>query len=689
VRGQARLLLTNPDMLHVSILPAHNRWADFFANLRFVVVDEIHTYRGVFGSHVANVLRRLRRIAAHYGAAPRFLLTSATIANPAELAERLVEAPVALVDQDGSSHGPRHFLIYNPPLIEPQLGLRRSVLQEAIRLAGDLLHNEIQIILFGRSRRAVEVIYRYLQDETSQAVRSYRSGYLPGERREIERGLRSGSVRAVVATNALELGIDIGGMGAALLAGYPGSIAAAWQQAGRAGRGDDPALVVLLASANPLDQFIAHHPEYFFGRSPEAALVNPDHLLILLNHVQCAAYELPFQAGEAFGRYPAGRLLELLDYLASTGLLRPSNGRYYWASPEAPTRQVSLRSASPQRILIQQEGQTIGEVDLPSACWMLHPGAIYLHAGQSFLVDHLDLHSQVAAVRPVDTDYYTEPQTDTTVQLLNRLDQSMPPGAVAAYGEIQVTSQVTAFRKVQWYTHQTLGFGQVDLPPDVLLTTGYWLSLLPGTVDALRAEGLWRSDPNQYGPNWEKQRQLARARDQFRCQVCGLIEQGRSHDVHHKVPFRTFTSYLEANQLANLVTLCPACHRRVETAVRIRSGLSGLAFVLGNLAPLFLMCDSADLGVHADPESPLADGAPSVVLYDRVPAGIGFSQRLFHIHPELIQAARRLVSACECQDGCPSCVGPGGEMGLGAKRETLAILEKLASENALGNPEAL
>ncbi|HEX7973878.1 MAG TPA: Zn-binding domain-containing protein, partial [Anaerolineales bacterium] len=311
--------------------------------------------------------------------------------------------------------------------------------------------------------------------------------------------------------------------------------------------------------------------------------------------------------------------------------------------------------------------------------WMVHPQAIYLHEGQSYLVEALDLEARVARLRPVETDYYTEPRSETTVALVTKSAEAQVKGASIAYGEIRVTTQVIGYRQVRWYTHEQLGLGELDLPPSELETTGYWLALDDATVARLVEQGLWTNAPNEYGPGWAALRDRARERDGYRCQVCGGLEQGRAHDVHHKIPFRTFASAEQANQLSNLVTLCPSCHRKVETNVRVRSGLAGLAFVLGHLAPLFLMCDTRDLGVHSDPQSPLAEGRPAVVLYDQAPGGIGFSQRLFELHGELIARAYELVLACECADGCPSCVGPGGENGQGGKRETLAILEALNS----------
>jgi DEAD/DEAH box helicase domain-containing protein len=701
IRKNATILFTNPDMLHTGILPHHTNWGDFFRNLRFVVIDEMHTYRGVFGSHVANVVRRLKRVAKFYGASPQFILTSATIGNPQELAGRLIEAPVTLINVDGSARGERHFLVYNPPVVDPALGIRKSSTQESVRLAQDLLAQNVQTVVFARSRRSVEILLTYLQGNKEREVtaktrspippspapiRGYRSGYLPSQRREIERGLRDGSIRMVVATNALELGIDIGGLEAALLVGYPGTIASTWQQAGRAGRGDDPAVAVFVATANPLDQFLAHHPDYFFARSPEQALVNPDHLIILLNHLRCAAFELTFQPGEGFGELPAEKLKEFLDFLVGNQELYLSNDKYFWMADAYPAAAVSLRSASPENVLLHVEDgsapRILGEVDFASAAWMVHPRAIYLHEGQQYFVQDLNLTRNIATLIPVALDYFTEPLRQTEVSLLATLDSAPCPNSsgigvvcTKAYGELQVSTQVTGFRKRAWLGGENLGEEPLDLPASELQTTGYWLTLSEQTIEALRASGNWTNDPNDYGLNWNRLREAVRSRDGYRCQVCGAPESGnRLHDVHHKVPFRQFLSAAEANRMENLITLCPACHHKAETNLRMRSGLAGLATVLGQLAPLFLMCDSGDLGVYADPSSTIF-GNPSVVLYDQIPAGIGFSQKLFEIHSELLRRALELVEECECEDGCPSCVGPPGENGVGGKQETLAILK--------------
>jgi DEAD/DEAH box helicase domain-containing protein len=454
-----------------------------------------------------------------------------------------------------------------------------------------------------------------------------------------------------------------------------------------------------VASASPLDQFLAHHPDYFFGRSPEQALVNPDHLIILLNHLRCAMFELPFQKGEGFGSLPAETVQEYLDFLVTGQEAHLSQEKYYWMADSYPAAGLSLRSASPENVVLQvQDGSapwTLGEVDMASAPWMVHPHAVYLHEGQQYFVQELDLAKQVATLIPVALDYYTEPQRQTEVKILTVVEQAdlpipggggdgkdrspLPPYSpgVKGWGELQVTLQVAGFKKLRWLTRENLGMEPLDLPPSEFQTTGYWLALSEQTIENLRIAGVWTSDPNNYGPGWNKLREAVRRRDGYRCQVCGLPETaGRQHDVHHRVPFRAFTEPIEANRPENLVTLCSACHRKVEQNVRMRSGLTGLGNVLGQLAPLFLMCDPGDLGIHTDP-SPASLGQPGIVIYDDVPGGIGFSQKLFELHNELMQRALELVQECECQDGCPSCVGPGGENGVGGKAETLEILKQI------------
>lgn len=684
IRQNSNVILTNPDMLHTGILPHHTNWADFFRNLRYIVIDEIHIYRGVFGSHVANLIRRLKRILSFYGAYPQFILTSATIANPAEHAHRLIELPVAVIDQDGSPHGARHFLLYNPPIVDQNMGLRRSASQESTRLAGDLLAYQVQTILFGRARRTVELLLQHLQhqhNEYRDTMHAYRSGYLPNERRSIEKGLRSGAVRAVVATSALELGIDIGSMDAVLLVGYPGTIAATHQQSGRAGRRQGDSLAVLVASAAPLDQFLMHHPEYLLSQSPEKALINPDNLLIILQHLRCAAFELSFNIGDHFGGLDGELLGGLLTLLVESGDLHFSGDRYFWMSDAYPASQISLRSTGANSVLLQAEldGRlvTIGEVDQPSASWMVHPGAIYLHEGQIFQVETLDLENNSALLAPANQDFYTEPLRNTTVEKISVAQEQSVTGGVKYYGELLVTTQVTGFRRIRWFTHETIGQESLDLPSSRLRTSGFWLSISESTVEQLRTLNLWSSDPNNYGPNWQVQRVKARERDHFTCQVCGLVETGKAHHVHHITPFRTFTTYLLANQLENLITLCPTCHRRVEGTVRIRSGLSGLSYVFNNLAPLFLMCDASDLGDYADPECPITDRQPAIVIYDKVPAGIGLCESLYNQYHELAARAYQLVQECGCKEGCPSCVGPAGENGIGGKHETIALLALL------------
>jgi DEAD/DEAH box helicase domain-containing protein len=681
IRTKARILLTNPDMLHIGILPHHTLWSEFFRNLKYIAIDEVHIYRGVFGSHIANVIRRLKRIARFYGANPQFILTSATIANPGSLSEKLVEAPVQIVANDGSPRGPRHFLLYNPPIVDKDLGIRRGSNAESVRLAGDLLAYGVQTLMFARTRCTVELILtnlQYRQAGQENEVHGYRSGYLPAERRAIERSLRSGDTRAVVSTNALELGVDIGGADAVILVGYPGTIAASRQQAGRAGRRQETSLAVLVASAGPLDQYLMQHPEYLFENSPEQALINPDNLLILLQHLRCAAFELPFRLGECFGTVSAELFKDLMAFLEQSNILHKTGDRYFWMSDEYPANTISLRSASNDPVLLQVEEDgvlsTVGEVDKESASWMVHPHAIYIHEGKTYQVDHLSLEESKARLSAIQVDYYTEPRKDVQIEKLSMLREEVVPAGSKNYGEILVTSQVVGYRKMRWFSHEVLAENPIEMPPSHLRTVAYWVSLNEESLNALRDMGLWKNDPNNYGPNWHIQRSQALQRDRYKCQLCGVLEGTPGHHVHHIVPFRQFTSWIQANQLQNLVTLCPSCHKKAELSVRMRSGLSGLVYTLHHMAPLFLMCDGGDLGYHADPESSLADGAPVAVLYDQLPAGIGLSDTLYDMHQGLMDRCYELVNSCPCKDGCPGCVGPAGENGISGKLETLALL---------------
>jgi len=684
IRKNARLLLSNPDMLHVGILPFHTKWAEFFGNLRYVVLDEMHVYRGAFGSNVANVIRRLKRICNFYGSNPQFILASATIANPQDLAEGLIEDDVQIIDQDGAPHGPVDFLVYNPPFVNEDLGIRAGVLQESVHLASDIVTQDIQTIVFGRTRRNIEIMLTNLRSATlqdSQQIRGYRSGYLKAERREIEEGLRSGEVRAVIATTALELGVDIGGLDAAVLAGYPGTIAATRQQAGRAGRSDQSALVVLVLYSNPLEQYLARHPEYFLEGSPENALINPDNLMILLGHIRCAAAELPFTKGDSFGSIGADTVEELLLELTRAGQLHQSGEKFFWVSDAQPALEVSLRGSGAGAFALQSfedgEVRLVGQIDPVGAYSLVHPEAIYIHEGRTYFVDELNLEDMSAKMHPVDVDYYTVPIHKVSIEVEETFMQEASRAGEKFYGNLLIQDQVERYERVSWMSNESPGGGDVDLPPHSINTYGYWVAFEPGVVDSIRDQGLWRNDPNDYGPDWKQIKDKVRERDNYTCQNCGIAEDGRAHDVHHRIPFRTFARRKDANRADNLITLCPKCHRMAESMVRVRSGLGGLSFLLRHVAPLHLMCDTHNLGVHHDPRADFAGGSPVIAIYDNFQDGIGLSQKLYEIHDELMQQALDVVEACQCKDGCPACVGPGGEQGQGSKPETLAILKAL------------
>jgi DEAD/DEAH box helicase domain-containing protein len=600
-------------MVHSGILPHHPRWAKIFENLRFVVIDELHAYRGVFGSHLCNVLRRLRRICRHYGSDPVFICSSATIANPRELAERLTEQRFEIVDKSGAPRGEKFFVFVNPPVVNHQLGIRRSYLGETRRIASEFLKRNLQLIVFAQSRLSTEILTTYLKDDfedvpgAPERIRGYRGGYLPIRRREIEKGLRDGDVRAVVSTNALELGIDIGALDVSVMAGYPGTIAATWQRAGRAGRRSSRSAAVMVASSAPLDQFVVRNPSYFFDASPERALIDPDNLHILVDHIKCAAFELPFGGTEAFGRHD---VQEILSLLAEQGLVHLSGdagderSQWAWTNESYPADAVSLRSISSDNFVIvdiTNDSRVIGETDFTSGPATLHPKAIYIVEGKLFQVERFDFEGRKAYVREVDCDYYTDAITYTRVTSLDTFAQD----GMASHGEVHVVSRVVGFKKIKFYTNENVGSGELDLPEQQMQTTSYCLTI-PERVMGM----------------------LPYAADDRRDGIVGLS--------------------FAMRQVAQLLLMCD----------RHDVGLS---------------IDSDDISENPAPGVTKA----RIFVYDNYPGGIGFSAPLFRMHQELLDATRKLISECACESGCPGCVGPVGNTGPLAKAAALRILDLL------------
>jgi len=643
IREKSHVVLTNPDMLHTGILPHHTRWTRLFENLRYIVVDELHTYRGVFGSHLCNVLRRLQRIARFYGSKPQFICCSATIANPGELASRLIEDNVEVLAANGAPSAEKTFVFYNPPVVNRALGIRRSYINEGSRVAQEFLKHDLQTMVFANSRLHTELILTYLQQANPQqpgkpeTIRGYRGGYLPNERREIERGLREGRIRGVVTTSAMELGIDVGSLDTVVMTGYPGTIAATWQRAGRAGRRSGSSCAVLVASSAPLDQFIIRHPDYFFGNTPEHAFIQPDNLEILINHLKCAAFELPIGPREKFGEV---NVLDLCARLAEAGYLHRAGENYHWTHEAYPADTVSLRSVTSDNfVIIDITGapQVIGEVDFPSALTTVHEKAIYLHGGQQYHVEHLDFKERKAYVKQVNVDYYTDAIRYTQVRVLEIAETERAAGRPfsaqgkqdagatdhsRSHGDVLVRSQVVGFKKIKFFTNENIGAGQLELPENEMHTTSYWITLERALLESL--------------------------------------------------PY---------------------------TISERQSGMFGLLYALASVATLLLMCDGRDLGtaigerppapgMESDEFTPMrleeAAGAqakeffePNLYLFDAYPGGIGFSEPLFRVHKLLVRKTRELIQACPCDAGCPSCVGPAGDLAPKAKEAALAILDRL------------
>ncbi len=687
MRKQSVFLLTNPDMLHQGILPHHAIWQSFFQGLSLVVIDEMHTYRGIFGSHFASLLRRLKRIAAFYGAFPKFILTSATIANPVELAEVLIDDHVSLIDKSGAPQGEKHFLLYNPPLTDPRLGIRKSSLQTSVNLGLSLFETNHQSLLFARTRRTVEMLLMYLLEklpyQSRSKVRGYRSGYLKSERREIEHGFKNGSIRLVVATSALELGIDIGELESVILVGYPGSIATTLQRAGRAGRKQQDSLALLVATNDAMDQYLANHPEYL-GNSPEKALVDPNNLLILYQHLRCATFELPFAPDENFGSIDSHKLNEIFQVMSSSGEVLNRNDSHFWVADAYPSAEISLRSSTPNIVSLLVDGPDkptmIGQMDTHSAEWLVHPQAVYLHEAETYLVEDLDLANGVCRLKPAQPDYYTLPTIKTTIENFRELSSQTIGSSKVSSGPLSLSIRVEGFRKIRWQTNETLERLPLDLPARGLETEGAWFSIGENLVNHLKELALWNSDPNDYGPGWPALRQKILTRDQYACAACHQTFSPAELHVHHIQPFKTFADPLLANAPNNLATLCQRCHAIVETRVRVISGMAGARHALRNIAPLLIMCDDADIAMLSEAKSILNNGQPAILVYDTIPGGVGLSDQLYKDNRFWLARAAEMIGDCPCEDGCPACVGPFGEEGYGSKRESLALLKGLLNE---------
>ena len=626
-RQRAGVVLTNPDMLHAGIMPHHTGWARLFSNLKYVVVDELHTYRGVFGSHLANVMRRLVRIARFHGSSPRFLFASATIGNPREHAARICGEPVELIDESGAPTGRRQLLVYNPPVVNAELGIRQSYIKTAVRLTQDLVRAGVPTLVFGNSRNGVETMLKYLRDRLAHdqidpsVIHAYRGGYLPKTRRRIEAALREGEIRCVVATNALELGIDIGSLDAVVCAGYPGTMAGLWQRFGRAGRRCDLSLAVLVSSSNPVDQYMARHPRQLISAPIEHARIDPDNIEILIQHLKCAAFELPFEPNDVYGDVPDDALGDALDYLADNGVVHPtstaSGSIYHWASDSYPANNVSLRSATWDNfVIIDLDGnRTIAEMDWRSTHTMLHEQAIYQHEGGQYQVERLDFHNHKAFVRRVKPDYYTTAMTHSKVTVLEQdegttIDLGEVP-LVVGLGDVSVTEKVVGYKKIKFHTHENVGYGEVHLPEMQKHTSAFWLTF---------PEDFVQSQP--------------------------------------------------------------------EPRAVVVDALRGLSKAMHVVGAVGLMIDPRDLGrtlgSRNEDDAPPGRGQgpgfdPTLFLYDAVAGGIGLASRLFEDREELLRRARHLIESCECNEGCPGCIGPDAsgddEPEAARKRLVLGLLD--------------
>jgi DEAD/DEAH box helicase domain-containing protein len=585
LRDNGNIILTNPDMLHTGIMPYHSRWSRFFTNLKYVVIDEVHTYRGIFGSNVANVIRRLRRICRHYGADPQFICCSATIANPLELAERLVGLPMELVDVDGSPKGSKLFVMWNPPFIDQAKMERLSSNVEAQRLMVELIRQRCQTITFGKARIVAELMFKYVRETLQRyspglanSVRAYRGGYLPEERREIERQLFSGELLGVTSTNALELGIDVGSLDAAIIIGFPGTVASTWQQAGRAGRGAEESVVFFIGYNDPIDQYLMRHPDYFFGQSPEHAIIDPENAYILANHLRCAAFELPLMNVDS--QYFGDHTEPVAEILAEFGQVKKIGDQWFWASTDYPAKSVNLRTMSDNTFTIvdtTRDNKVIGSIDAISAFELVYPEAIYMHEAETYFVENLDIENKVAYVRKADVDYYTQAIVDTGIRIIDTQYERNWRDSKVALGEVDINWNTTGFKKIKFYSLDSIGWGKVAIPQQNLETMGLWL-VPDGKI-------------------------LAKVKEYDRNPVEGLV---------------------------------------------------GIKNVAIHVLPLLAMCDRRDISGIVDSSN---TGTPTIFLCDRYSGGLGYAEKGYDMIEELLERCLTLIHECQCEDGCPSCVG--------------------------------
>lgn len=637
VRTKGDIVVTNPDMLHVGVLPHHTKWASFFENLRYVVIDEVHTYRGVFGSHLANVLRRLRRICRFYGSDPVFILCSATIANPQELAEQLLGEPVHAITESGAPAGEKHLLLWNPPVVNPELGLRASARSQTVRITRSAMRSGLSSIVFANTRLQVEVLTKYLKDyadddpRLTPRVLAYRGGYLPTERRATERALRAGEVDVVVTTSALELGVDIGSLDVCVLNGYPGTVAGTWQRLGRAGRRNQTSVGVLVGSSEPLDQYIVRNPDFFIGASPEHARIAPDQLLILLEHVRCAAFELPFREGETFG---GEDLAALLEYLADQGVVHFEAGRWHWIADSYPANQVNLRSVADGNFVVidttDGKSEIIAEVDFSSAPMTIYEGAIYLIQAEPWQVEQLDWDGRKAFVRRTDADYYTDAVDYTKLTALDVFATDHRGVASTTQGEVHLVRRVPGYKKIRYYTHENIGYGDIHLPDLEMHTTSVWFSVEPTHLMSVFPDRVSALD--------------------------GFI--GAAHALH----------------LVAALLLMSEPHDLGRSVGDSDATWSATVGTDGRAHP-------RDLDGAVLPADALATFHPTIHLYDNVPGGVGLSEPLFELRDEVIAGALKLVSGCDCEAGCPACVGPvlasDEQAARSPKVNALAVLDLL------------